>query len=105
MFHLTLLDPKLSPHLSTPFPAHAHGSSTSPSLFYPSASPSTATLQGASCFGRVAEQPISCRVAPTGSAPTSRDKRWNMSGSDNAEMAVQGENGKADEQLSGEESM
>ena len=56
MFHLTLLDPQLSPHLSTPFLALATGSSTSPSLFYPSGSPSTATLQGASCFGRVAEQ-------------------------------------------------
>ena len=28
---------------------------TSPSLLYPSASPSTATLQGGSCFGRLAE--------------------------------------------------
>ena len=55
-FHRTLLDPQLSPHFSTTFPTLAPGSSTSPSLLCPSMSPSTATLQGGSCFGRLAEQ-------------------------------------------------
>ena len=44
MFHRTLLDPQLSPHFSTPSPALAPGSSATPSLLYPWASPSTATL-------------------------------------------------------------
>ena len=58
MFHCTLLDPQLSPHFSTPFPTLAPGSSTTPSLPYPSASPSTATLQGGLCFGRLSEQSL-----------------------------------------------
>ena len=57
-FHRTLLDSQLSPHFSTTFPTLAPGSSTSPSLFFPSMSPSTATLQGGSCFGRLAEQSL-----------------------------------------------
>ena len=56
MFHCTLLHPQLSPHFSTPFPTLAPGSSAFPSLFYPSASPSTAAWQGGLCFGRLAEQ-------------------------------------------------
>ena len=56
MFHRTLLEPQLSPHCSAPFPALASGSSTTPSLLYRSASPSTATLHGGLCFGRLAEQ-------------------------------------------------
>ena len=56
MFHRTLLDPQLSPHVSTTFLTLAPGSSTSPSLLYPSMSPSTATLRGGLCFGRMAEQ-------------------------------------------------
>ena len=59
MFHRSLLDTQLSPHFSTPFPTLALGS-------YPSASPSTAPLQGGLCFGRLAEQsPL------TGSEPES----------------------------------
>ena len=41
MFHSILLDPQLSPHFSTRFPTLAPGSSTSPSLLFPSKSPST----------------------------------------------------------------
>ena len=41
-----VLDIQLPPHFSAPFPALAPGSSTSPSLVYPSMSPTTATLQG-----------------------------------------------------------
>ena len=52
MFHRTLLAPQLSPH-STPFPTLAPSPTTSPSLLCPSASPSTATLQGVLCFGRL----------------------------------------------------
>ena len=52
----SLLDPQSSPHFSAPFLALALGSSTTPSLLCPSASPSTATLQGRLCFGRLAEQ-------------------------------------------------
>ena len=56
MFHRTLLDPQLSPHFSTPFSTFAPGLSTSLSLLYPSVCPSTATLQGGLCLGRLAEQ-------------------------------------------------
>ena len=56
MFHRTLRDPQLAPHFSIPFPTRAPSPTTSPSLLYPSASPSTATLQGGFCFGRLAEQ-------------------------------------------------
>ena len=55
----------LSPHFSTPFPTLARCSSTTPSLFYPSASPSTATLQGVLCFGRLAEQSLSQVMSPS----------------------------------------
>ena len=50
--HRTLLDL----HFFSLFSTLALGSSTSPSLLYPSTSPSTATLQGGLCFGRLAEQ-------------------------------------------------
>ena len=43
---------------STSFPTLALGSSTAPSLLYPSMSPSTATLQRGLCFGRLAEQSL-----------------------------------------------
>ena len=56
MFHRTLLDPQLSPHFSTPFPTLAPSPTTSPLPLYPSAGPSTATLQRGLCFGRLAEQ-------------------------------------------------
>ena len=56
MFHHTLLDPQLSSLFSTSFPTLAPGSSTSPSLLYPSMSPSTPFLQGGLCCGRLAEQ-------------------------------------------------
>ena len=56
MFHRTLPDPQFSSPFSTSFSAHALGSSTSPSLLYPSMSPSAATLQGGLWFGRLAEQ-------------------------------------------------
>ena len=45
VLHCTLLDPQLSPHFSTPFPTFAPGPTTSPSLPYPSASPSLATCK------------------------------------------------------------
>ena len=64
MFHRTLLDPQLSPHFATPFPTFALGSSTSHSLLHPSVSPSTATLQGGLCFGRVAEQSLLAGYEP-----------------------------------------
>ena len=50
--HRTLLDL----HFFSLFSTLALGSSTSPSQLYPSTSPSTATLQGGLCFGRLAEQ-------------------------------------------------
>ena len=62
MFHRTLRDPQLAPHFSIPFPTRAPSPTTSPSLLYPSASPSTATLQGGFCFGRLAEQSPSHRL-------------------------------------------
>ena len=65
MFHRTLLDRQLSPQFSTPFPTVVLGSSTSPSLLYPSMSPSTATLQRGLSFGRLAEQPPLTRFEPT----------------------------------------
>ena len=43
---------------STPFSTLAPSPTTSPSLLYPSASPSTATLQGGFCLGRLAEQSL-----------------------------------------------
>ena len=46
MFGGTLLDALFSLPFSTPFPTLAPGPTTSPSLLHPSASPSTATLQG-----------------------------------------------------------
>ena len=46
MFHRTLLDAQLSSPFSTPFPTRAPSPITSPSLLCPSATPSTATLQG-----------------------------------------------------------
>ena len=60
-------DPQFSSPFSTSFSALAPGSSTSASLLYTSMSPSTATLQGGSCIGRLAEQsPL------TGYGPKSR---------------------------------
>ena len=56
-FTCTLLDPQLSPNFSTPFPTVAPGSSTTPSLLYPSASPSTATLQGRLCLADCLNNP------------------------------------------------
>ena len=52
----TLLDAPSSSPFSTPFPPLAPSPTTSPSLLYPSASPSTATLQGRLLFGPLAEQ-------------------------------------------------
>ena len=51
-------DPQLSPHFSSPFPTLAPGSSATPSLLCPSANPSTATLQGGLCLGRLGEQSL-----------------------------------------------
>ena len=59
MFHRTLLDIQLSSHFSTSFPTLALGSSTSHSPLNSSWSPSATTLQGGSCFGRLAEQSLS----------------------------------------------
>ena len=56
MFHRTLLDAQLSSPFCTPFSTLAPSPTTSLSLLYPSTSPSAATLQGGSCFGRLAEQ-------------------------------------------------
>ena len=77
VFHRTFVDPQLSPHVSTPLPTLAFGSSTSPSLSYPSMCPSTATLQGGVCFGRVAEQSPLTRVCT--SMPNNQTQRKRQS--------------------------
>ena len=59
MFRGTLLDTPFSSSFSIPFSTPAPGSSAAPSLLHPSMSPSTATLQGGLCFGRLAEQSLS----------------------------------------------
>ena len=56
MFHGTLLDAPFSPPFSTPFPTLAPNPMTTPSLLYPSASSTAATLQGGLLSGRLAEQ-------------------------------------------------
>ena len=56
MFRGTLLDAPFCSPFSTPFLTLAPNPTTTPSLHYPSGSPSTATLQGRSCTGRLAEQ-------------------------------------------------
>ena len=57
-FHLIHVSPHLawSTVVFTPFPTLAPCSSFSPPLLHPSVCPSTATLQGGLCFGRLAEQ-------------------------------------------------
>ena len=78
MFHRTLLDPQLSPHFSTLF-LHLHSPTTSPSLLYPSASPSTATLQRGLRFSRLAEQsPLSKSLieVSSGHTPINLPSKW-----------------------------
>ena len=56
MLHRTLLGTPFASPFSSSFSTPAPGSSSYPSLLYLSMSPSTATLQGGLCFGRLAEQ-------------------------------------------------
>ena len=58
-FHRTLLDTPFCLTSLYTFSTLAFGSSTTPSLLCPSASPSTATVQGGLCSGRLAEQSLS----------------------------------------------
>ena len=75
MFHHTLLEPQLSPHFSTPFRTLAPVRGLLFRCSILRSVPSTSTLQGGVCFGRLAEQsPLTCSVC-TSIRPRAAQKR------------------------------